>query len=451
MSIFKPGDIRGLYPDEINEDVAYKIGLYFSKFARGKILVGGDFRRGTLSLKEYLIRGLANSPYLKIFDLGQTTTPIFYFASRFIKSDWGIMVTASHNPPEYNGMKIIKGIFPIEDEQLKEIENNVNSLFVKEYSPQLYYKPELIDIEDEYFENLKKNLGNIPFDREIIFDIGNGAVGKIIDRLINEFRLNATCLFKEPNPDFPSRNPNPALKESLIILQDEIKKRKDAIGFAFDGDGDRLAIVDENAQIVQPDIVAAILIDSLANKNDRIVFDIKSSSLVKKTILKKNGFPIMERSGYPFIKKTFVEKDALLATEISGHYFFREILQDDAVYASLKFLKILDSRSLYLLRNDYKLPYISPDIRVKMDSNTADLILKELKDNLEGIIEIDGVYKEFENGFGLVRKSITEPLLTLRFEGKDKDDVYLIINEFLKKSSTLQEYESIIRKSIYII
>jgi len=447
MSIFKPGDIRGVYPKEINEDMAYKIGLYLSKFARGKIVIAGDFRKGTLSLKEYLIRGLANFSDLKIFDLGQTTTPIFYFASRFIKSDWGIMITASHNPPEYNGMKIIKGIFPIESEQLKEIENGVNSLFVKEYSPK-FYKPELTNLEGEYFKNLKRKLGNISFNREIIFDIGNGAVGKIIDRVVNEFQLNITCLFKDPNPDFPSRNPNPALKESLIILQDEIKKRKDTIGFAFDGDGDRLAVVDENAQIVQPDIVAAILINALANKNDRIVFDIKSSFLVKKTILKKKGIPIMERSGYPFIKKTFVEKDALLATEISGHYFFREILQDDAVYASLKLLKILDNKSLYLLRNNYKLPHISPDIRIKMDSHKADLILKELRTNLEGIIEIDGVYKEFENGFGLVRKSITEPLLTLRFEGADRDEVYLIIDKFLEKSNTLRKYELIIKQSI---
>lgn len=449
MSIFKPGDIRGIYPKEINEDIAYKIGFFLSKQISGKVLVAGDFRKGSLSLKEYLIRGLANSSSLKIFDLGQTTTPIFYFASRFINSDWGIMITASHNPPEYNGMKIIQGILPIKDEQLKAIEEGINSLFIEEYNPK-NYRAELLNVESEYIENLKSKLGDIPFDKEIVFDIGNGSVGKIIERVVNEFKLRATCIFKEPDPDFPSRNPNPALKESLVFLQNEVKRKGKAIGFAFDGDGDRLAVVDEEAQIVQPDIIASILIDALIKENDVVVFDIKSSSLVRKTILKKSGIPVMEKSGYPYIKRAFVEKNAVLATEISGHYFFREILQDDAVYASLKLLKILGSRSLYSLKNNYKLPYITPDIRIKIDSYKADLILNELRANLDGIIEIDGIYKEFKSGFGLVRKSITEPLLTLRFEGENKEDVLRIISEFLKKSDTLKGFENLIKEALII-
>jgi phosphomannomutase/phosphoglucomutase len=409
--------------------------------------VAGDFRRGTLTLKERLIEGLINSSDLQILDLGQTTTPIFYFALRFLKSDWGIMITASHNPPEYNGMKIVKGILPISDEQIKEIESGINNLGSKAHDF-ITYKPLVIDIENEYLRSIKEKLGNLSYTREIVFDIGNGAVGKIIDMVINEFKLNATCIFKEPNPDFPSRNPNPALKESLLGLQKEIRRRKDAIGFAFDGDGDRLAVVDEKGEIVEPDIVASIFIDSLANRYDKVVFDIKSSSLVKKKILERGAVPIMERSGYPFIKKTFIEEDAILATEISGHYFFKEILQDDAIYASLKLLKILGDRPVYLLREKYKLPYITPDIRIKMNPVIADSILCELKDKFKNAIQIDGIYIEFEEGFGLIRKSITEPVLTMRFEGRDKESIKLIIEHFINNSKTLKEYEEIIRKSV---
>ncbi|MEM3509579.1 MAG: hypothetical protein QXN52_09825, partial [Nitrososphaerota archaeon] len=417
MSIFKPGDIRGIYPNEINEELVYKIGLYFAGFAKGIVVVAGDFRNGTISLKDALIRGLSTSEHLKIFDLGQTTTPIFYFSSRLLKSEWGFMITASHNTYEFNGMKIIKGIFPLLENEIYDIEKGISNLRLSHSS---HNRAEQLNLESEYIESLKAKINIYDTKKRVVFDIGNGAVGKIIDKVISGFNLNATVLFKEPDAMFPSRNPNPALKESLYKLQNEVTNNMGSIGFAFDGDGDRLAVVDENANIVPSDIVASVFIDCLARKDEKVVYDIKSSSLIKKTILKKGSVPIMERSGYPYIKRTFVESNAILATEVSGHYFFREILQDDAIFASLKLLEILNDKDLSQIKRYYVLPYITPDIRIVMYPEEIEKIIKELEEKLVDIVKIDGIYKEFENGFGLVRKSITEPVITLRFEGKDK-------------------------------
>ncbi|MGC9001005.1 phosphomannomutase/phosphoglucomutase [Caldisericum sp.] len=447
MSIFKAGDIRGLYPVEINEAIAFKVGFYFSQFAKGAFVVGSDFRRGSISLKQALIEGLSHSSQLKIYDIGQTTTPIFYFTSRYINADWGIMITASHNPPEYNGMKIIKGIFPLKDDEILSIEDGLSKVnFVG--GVKNFHNVEKVNFEEEYISSLLKKFKNNISNKKIIFDIGNGAVGKIIDQIVENFHLDAIVLFTEPDPDFPSRNPNPALKESLVKLQEKISSLKGALGFAFDGDGDRLAVVDENAQIIEPDVVASIFIDFTCDRGNKVVYDIKSSTLVKKTILNKGCVPVLERSGYPYIKRTFVNENAILATEISGHYFFRDILQDDAIYASLTLLQVLGDKPLTEVKKAYKMPFVTPDIRINMKEDEADFILSELKRNLHNIIEIDGVYKEFENGFGLVRKSITEPVLTLRFEAPTKEELGFIIDEFLAHSQHLKFYEEIIKFKI---
>ncbi len=438
-SIFKAYDIRGIVEKELTPEVVKLIGMAIGSesIAQGErgIVVGRDGRLTGPMLSESLISGLIESG-CHVVDIGMVPTPLVYFATYTKGASSGVMVTGSHNPPEYNGFKIM-----IAGETLSadKIQNLYSRILNQQFSSGSGSSTS-INIDQDYMDTIKSD---IDLDRElnIVVDCGNGVAGNIAPKLFESLGAKVSKLFCLVDGRFPNHHPDPSNPENLEDLIKEVIDTGADLGLAFDGDGDRLGLVDNNGNIVWADRQMILYArDVLSRKpGAKIIFDVKCSSLLPKDISEHGGEPIMSRTGHSFIKNKLKETDAELGGEMSGHIFFKDRWYgfDDAIYTGARLLEIISKTDKTCAEIFAELPdsVSTPEINIHFDEQGQQHdAMKALSNNVDfpgsEINTIDGVRVDYENCWGLVRASNTTPCLVLRFEGNDKEALKSIKNQF---------------------
>ncbi|BBB90233.1 MAG TPA: phosphomannomutase/phosphoglucomutase [Methylomusa anaerophila] len=433
MNIFQACDIRGVVGKELTDPMARRISLAVgTKLTGQKVVVGGDIRLSTPALRRIMIDGLAESG-CQVIDIGTVATPVFYYALKATGAAGGVMVTASHNPAVYNGFKLVLGPRPVTEEDVAEIgrlvEKNVRT--GGDGKGSVTPRPQV----EKYLEYTAAKTR--PGDLKVVIDAGNGAASIIAPRLFRLLGYQVIELFCQPDGRFPNRPPNPALAENLKALGEAVVAQQAALGIAFDGDGDRVGFVDENGRPADNDDIMVLLARHyLAPAAGAIIYDAKSSMVVPEEIAAAGGTPVMARAGHTFSKAAFERENALFAGEISGHFFFRELGYDDGMFAGLKVCELVAAQAQgslaaqvnavpnYLLTPDIRVPYLKPDKEEILNDVAAKL--SSYHPN-----RIDGVRIEFQDGWGMIRASVTEPLFTLRFEAKSRERLGRIIHILL--------------------
>lgn len=429
MKIFHACDIRGIAGEQITNEIAYKIGLALGvKLTGQKVVVGGDVRLSTPVLKEIIIKALLESG-CDVVDIGTVATPVFYYGLKTAKATGGVMVTASHNPAPYNGFKLVLGANPVSEEDILEIKRLVEEDARVTGEGTLTVMP----ILEEYIAYTSKLAQKSQL--RVVVDAGNGATSEIAPALFKTLGYDVIELYCQPDGSFPNRSPNPALAENLQGLGKKVLESGASLGVAFDGDGDRVAFVDENGRAVDNDDIMVLLARYYLEKEPgTIIYDAKCSMVAPEEICKAGGRPVMARAGHTFSKAAFIKEKALFAGEISGHFFFCELGYDDGMFAGLKVCEFVASHgSLAQLVDEIPNYLLTPDIRVTYKGTDKEAILDAAASKLAHYNpnRIDGVRIEFEDGWGMIRASVTEPLFTLRFEAKTSERLQEIIEILL--------------------
>lgn len=419
MSIFKDCDVRGIYPEEICGDHAYRIGLALGAMLPpgGSARVGGDVRLSTPELKQRLIQGLADAG-VKVEDLGTIPTPALYYAMAHGNVDGGAMVTASHNPPKYNGVKLMLGREPLNRQGI----DRLKTLSEREAAPRGGGSVSRADILPAYLASLTKRFGaRRPL--KVVVDAGCGAMWDAAPRAFRGAGYRVTELFCAPDGAFPMRCPNPAEPGALAALSERVRTEGADLGVAFDGDGDRAAFVDEKGRPVSNEKALVLFIRHLLKGHPTpVVYDQKATSAIRREILDMGGAPIPERSGYTFVHRRFREVGAAVAGEVSGHFFFGELGYDDGLYAALTMAGLLAQADVPLsaLADGIVCPPITPDLRVDCPEPQQQDWLDRIEALAEGrdcsVEKIDGVRLEFADGWMQIRKSVTAEQITFRAE-----------------------------------
>ncbi len=439
MSIFKACDMRGVFPEEINQDNVLSIAKASgSLFEKKDVVVGGDVRISTERLKQTVIDGLLQTG-CHVVDIGTVPTPVFHFALNHLKIVNGIMVTASHNPHNYNGLKIIMDDVPVIPEDVEAIKKCIENKQFHRKDGDVEEKNVMSHYTDFLDTRFKAN------GLSVVADVGNGAYSKVAGPILKEKAENTTILFDEPDGRFPNRSPNSALPENLIHLMGAVKEKRADLGFAFDGDGDRVSFVDETGAFVEHDRMIAFLCRYfLKSKPGSIfIYDQKCSDIVPATIEAYGGVPIAEKSGHSFIKRKMKERKGVMGGEISGHYFYQDLYgNDDGLFSALLLMEIMSEGSISLstLLKDIPINFSTPDLRVRFDEIPFQQIEQKLTNKYPGckITRLDGVKIHFDNGWALFRSSITEPAITVRFDAGNHHDLCYIVNDVLDNIPSLK-------------
>lgn len=429
MRIFHACDIRGIAGTEITNEIAHKIGLAIGvKLTGQKVVVGGDVRLSTPVLKEIIIKALLQSG-CDVIDIGTVATPVFYYALKAAQGTGGVMVTASHNPAPYNGFKLVLGENPVSEADILEIKQLVEENAHVSGNGTLTRLP----VIDKYIADTGALAQKSKL--RVVVDAGNGATAEIAPALFRKLGYDVIELYCQPDGNFPNRSPNPSLAENLQGLGEKVRQSGATLGVAFDGDGDRVAFVDENGRAVDNDDIIVLLARYyLEQAPGTIIYDAKCSMVAPEEIVKAGGKPIMARAGHTFSKAAFLQEEALFAGEISGHFFFRELGYDDGMFAGLKVCEFVASHgSLAGLVDQIPNYVLTPDIRITYKGTDKETILDGVAKSLAQYNpnRIDGVRIEFNDGWGMIRASVTEPLFTLRFEAKSDQRLQEIIEILL--------------------
>ena len=429
-SIFKAYDIRGIVENELTPEVVKLIGLAIGSesIAKGErgIVVGRDGRLTGETLSEALITGLIESG-CHVVDIGMVPTPLVYFATYTKGATSGVMITGSHNPPEYNGLKIM-----IAGETLSA--DRIEALYARIIDEDFSYgagSSISINIDQDYIDKIKSDI-KLAKKLNIVVDCGNGIAGDIAPKLFESLGANVTKLFCLVDGSFPNHHPDPSKPENLKDLINEVLDTGADLGLAFDGDGDRLGLIDNKGKVIWADRQMILYARDVISRNSgaKIIYDVKCSSLLPQDISKHGGEPIMSRTGHSFIKNKIKETGAELGGEMSGHIFFNERWYgfDDALYTGARLLEIISKNDDSCAEIFAKLPdrVNTPEINIHFNKHGEqhDAISKLSKDiDFPGskINTIDGIRVDYENCWGLVRASNTTPCLVLRFEANDKE------------------------------
>jgi phosphomannomutase/phosphoglucomutase len=421
-SIYKICDIRGSFGVQLFDDHALHLGRAVANLiGRESVIVGGDARQSTPRLKQYLIQGLIEGG-CRAVDIGCISTPMFYFARRHLSILPGVIVTASHNPPGDNGFKVILGRLPISPDEMTQLQTLMQKGPSSDSGKRGSH--EVTDITKAYTEFARTQATDLTGMR-IIVDCANGVASIAARPIWQATNADVEYLFDDLDGTFPNHPPNPAVEKNLSALKNRVTQENADLGVAYDGDGDRVAFVDPRGQTLVSDKAIVLLLKrALAEGPAPIVYDQKCSQIVPETIHSLGGEPVMERSGHTFMKTSFITCNAPYAGEISGHHFFQAIEGDDAIICSLYMAGILAERGTSLAELSDEIPTypITPEIRIPMERSQAKRVLEQLANGLSQEAELnmfDGIRAEFDDGWGLARLSVTEPAITLRFEGND--------------------------------
>jgi phosphomannomutase / phosphoglucomutase len=432
--IFREYDIRGVYNKEFDKDFAYLLGRAYAQYffektgKKGlKVTLGHDARVSSTEIKASLSKGLQDSG-VQVLYIGLVTSPISYFTTFELDGvDGAVMITGSHNPPEYNGFKISVGKGTIFGEEIQRLRKIIEKGEFQngKGSEQTY------DIFPKYVERYKKEFGSFN-GLKVVLDCGNGAAGCVVRRLFEELGLKPTILFEEPDGRFPNHHPDPTVEKNLKWLAEAVRKEGAAVGIGFDGDADRIGVVDHTGKMLYGDELMVLVSRSILaeKKGAKIIGDVKCSDRLYDDIKKHGGQPIMWKTGHSLIKEKIKVEKAPFGGEMSGHIFFadRNYGYDDALYAGLRVCEILakSGKNIQQLMEGLAPSFNTPEIRIDTTEEKKVQIVEKLKIQFSGGKDyttnlIDGVRISFQDGWALARASNTQPVLVLRFESWTKE------------------------------
>ncbi|MEP0766324.1 MAG: phosphomannomutase/phosphoglucomutase [Fimbriimonadia bacterium] len=418
MSPFKFCDIRGVYPEEVNENLAHKLGRAVAALAEpGAVAVAGDLRPSTQSLKDALIAGLLAGGR-RVLDMGSLPTPAYYFEKARLGVTPGVMVTGSHNPPKYNGFKPQLGRFPISQADLTRLE----ILSARRWEPSGAGACVRVGGPDAYAKALSDRFrGMAPI--RVAVDAGNGSLWELAPKVFRAVGCDVIEVYCEPDGTFPNRAPNPADPENLRAVSEAVRSRSVELGVAFDGDGDRVAFLTSDGKVVEPDQMLAVVASELLRESPgrAVIHDLKSSRVVPAVVQAAGGVALWERSGHTSMKSRMIRERALFGGEVSGHFFFEELAGgDDGLFAALLVASLLPRWGGLRKRLDSLPRYVTlPEIRLPYPEGRKQVI-DTIRAGLDGEADLtltDGVRADWPECWGIVRASVTEPVLALRFEG----------------------------------
>ncbi|MGN1269039.1 MAG: phosphomannomutase/phosphoglucomutase [Candidatus Aphodocola sp.] len=442
-SILRKWDIRGIYPEQINENVAKQVGFAYAKFLKenniDSCIVGRDNRIGGEKLSNSLIYGLTESG-INVINLGVVTTPMLNFACHKLSNPYGIMITASHNPKNDNGFKVFGDkclhletkklnhfydLVKANKKEISDVKGNIKNYNIKElYIEDLIYK---INLD-------KKRL-------KVVIDCGNGTASTIIRDVYKNFNCDVIYLYSESDPNFPNHHPDPNVFENLKDLCNMVKATNSDLGIAYDGDCDRVGIVDNNGNVLETDKLMSIYSKDIIKNNDNknIIIDVKCSMALEDAIKRQGGNSVMVCNGSAYIETFVNEYPAIFGGEYSGHVFFNDkhYGYDDGIYAGLRLQEILckEDKKLSELTKDYQKLFNTPEIKISCSDDKKFDVVENIKNyckekNYE-YLDIDGVRVKFSDGWALVRASNTGPNLTTRFEATTEKRVSELKEEFI--------------------
>jgi len=419
VAIFKACDIRGVYPDELDERRAKLLGRALGTELDGAdCVVGGDVRTSTPALKAALIGGLTASG-TRVIDIGTAPTPVCYWARRRLGVRGAAIVTASHNPPEYNGLKFMLGDLPVTPGDVERVRRRVEAGEFQRGRG----RAERRDVRDEYLRWIEQRFAGTGAGQTVLVDAGSGTASHWAPEAFRRAGYQVDTLFCEPDGCFPNRSPNPTAPGALAAASAIAAQAEPDFAACFDGDGDRVVFLDETGHVVTPEQALILLARHLvpSEPGAAVVYDQKCTRAVAREVKRAGGRPLAELSGHAFIKRRLTLEGALLAGEVSGHFYFRELGGDDGIYAALVLGELIarSGRTLAELRRRLPHYYISEDIRLHRPRGDGQAVIARLKAAFADLPQDDrdGVRLEFDGGWALVRPSVTEPAITVRVEG----------------------------------
>ena len=438
--IFREYDIRGIVDKDLTiEFVEYLgrgVGTFFRRHSKKRVALGRDARTSSPAYAEAITRGLLSTG-CNVVDIGLVPTPLLYFAVYYKKNEAAVMITGSHNPPEYNGFKMMVGEETLYGETIQEVYRILKEKTMitdKEGTRSSY------DVIPEYEDYVLKDI-RLRRKLKVVLDAGNGTAGFVAVPIFKKLGCEVTELYCEPDGRFPNHHPDPTLPEAMEDLIRTVKERGADFGVGYDGDGDRIGVVDDSGRLLWGDMLMIVFSRDIlpANPGAAVISEVKASKLLYEEIARLGGRPIMWKTGHSLIKKKIKEEKALLAGEMSGHIFFADRFFgfDDAIYASARLAEILarSEKKLSEMLADLPQAFSTPEIRVYASDEVKFRIVDEVKKELAKkypIIDIDGVRVSYPKGWALVRASNTQAALVLRYEAYTPEDLEAIKQEVRK-------------------
>ena len=447
--MFREYDIRGIYGTDIDEEVSYHIGRAYAtrllSLGKNKMIVGYDNRASSPIIEENLVKGLTEGG-VDVVRLGLVTTPMYYYAWDKLNIKCGIMITASHNPKEYNGFKMSY--------------NGIHNCFGKDVID-LYYiiinsiysegKGTItnVNIKQDYINMINShiNLGNNKL--KVVYDCGNGTTSIVAPEIFKSDSIEYIPLFADSDPNFPNHHPDPSVPENLKKLSEKVIETQADLGIAFDGDGDRVGAVDEKGNIITIDKFMIIIWRDIYNKVNikKGFYDVKCSKAVEDELNRLGIEPVCTRTGNSYTKMISVKGNYPFGGELSGHLYFRDrfIGTDDGIYAGLRLVEILSktNKKVSQLLDNIPIYYSTPEGKIKVEDSKKEQIINRVeeycKNKKYNILTIDGIKVLYEDGFAVVRKSNTGPNITTRYEAKTKERLEEIKEEFDNLVNKLKE------------
>lgn len=428
-SIFRSYDIRGIVGDTLTPEAVYQIGRAFGTEAAARnqqtVIVARDGRVSSVTLRGALVEGLRDSGR-DVLDIGLTPTPVLYFATHYLATRTGVMITGSHNPAQYNGLKMVLDGETLSGDAIQAIRERIEAQDFVTGSGNL----QEIEIVPDYIRRISEDIPvSLGEALKVVVDCGNGVSGIVAPHILRAIGHDVIELYCEVDGDFPNHHPDPSQPENLQDLIAIVRHEQADLGLAFDGDGDRLGVVDREGNILWPDRQLMLFAQDVLSRNPgaKIIYDVKCSRLLADVVRAAGGVPIMSKSGHSLIKQKMQETGALLAGEMSGHIFFKERWYgfDDALYSAARLLEILVDANEPPEQVFARLPYAAstPELRLDMPEERHASFMQQVREALDfpdgELTEIDGIRVDFPNSWGLVRPSNTTPCLVLRFEGDD--------------------------------
>lgn len=430
-NIFRMYDIRGIFGEDLDLESVELIGRAFAaKLCRGggkRITVARDGRLSSKDISDRLIEAL-RSGGIDVIDLGVAPTPLLYFSLFHLDTDGGIMITGSHNPPQYNGFKLCIGRDTLHGEQIESLYNIIMSSDFVSGSGTL----ESVDVITPYKAYLKDQFGDCGRGIKVVCDSGNGTGGLVAPDILRSIGCDVTELFSEVDGNFPNHHPDPTVEENLTCLVEKVHENGAAFGVGYDGDADRIGVVDENGEVLWGDKLLIIFAREIL-KNDpgaTFISEVKASQLFFDDVRSRGGEAIMWKTGHSLIKAKMKETGAKLAGEMSGHMFFadRYFGFDDAIYATCRLVEILGEKlkegsvGLSSLIADLPVRFSTPEIRVDCPDDEKFKVVEKAREYFKAynVNKVDGLRIMFDDGWGLIRASNTQPVLVLRFEAESE-------------------------------
>ena len=451
--MFREYDIRGIYGEDIDEEVSYLIGRAFAskltKLGLNKTVLAHDNRLSSPVIKENLLKGLIDSG-ITVYDLGLASTPMCYFATNYYNVNTSMMITASHNPKEYNGFKFsYNGIHNAFGDQVREIYDIIERKDFVDGQGKVIPK----DIRSEYIKLLTSNIKLGKRKIKVVYDCGNGTTSIIADDIFKQLNVEAIPLYNISDGSFPNHHPDPCVEENNRDLKKMVIKNKADLGVGFDGDGDRVGVIDEKGNMIDIDKYMIIMWRYLYDKVNKKegFFDVKCTKALEDELIKLGVKPVETRTGNSYTRKISHDGNYPLGGELSGHVYYRDKFPgyDDGIYAGLRIVERLShtNEKLSELLNGINKYYSTKELKIQVEDSEKFKIIDKVKEYAisknYNIVTLDGVKVKFNDGFALVRASNTGPNITMRYEGNTRlrlkeieDEFNNIVEKILKEINT---------------